>query len=106
MKCPFCQEEIPTKKVNDPQRGWYRASTLPYLKKLVPQWQPLTLDELHSVLKQEFNGFEAMGLDGKVTVYGQSVSKNTTNNKVFEQYTLRIKEWVRENYGLELPEPQ
>lgn len=105
MRCPHCKKEFITTKVNDDQRGWYYAGIIPFLQKLVPQWEHLSVEQVHEVLKTEFNGFTITDKNGNKRKYGQSVANNTVNNKAFDQYIKRIEEWVRSNYGIELPEP-
>lgn len=103
MYCENCKKEIKT--VSNDQRGWYWAGIIPFLQTLVPQWKGLTTNQVHEVLKTEFNGFTIEDKFGNKRKYGQSISSNQVGNKKFDQYLLRIAEWVRNNYALEIPEP-
>lgn len=92
--------------VSDNRRGWYRAGVIPFLQELVPSWANLSEDQVHEVLKTEFNGFTVIDKKGNTRKYGQSVSSRDVSSDKFDDYILRISEWVRNNYGQELPDPE
>lgn len=91
-------------KVSDNRRGWYFGGIIPFVKELVPQWQTLTDDQMHEVLKTEFNGFVIETKKGK-RKYPMPVANRDVDSEDFDNYILRIAEWVRNNYALELPSP-
>jgi hypothetical protein len=95
---------VPT--VSDNRRGWYWSAVLPFMKSLNVAWQDLDDDQVHEILKQEFNGFEATGIDGKVKKFGVSAVASNTSVKVFDNFILRLADWVNENYGMTLPDPE
>lgn len=92
-------------KVSDNRRGWYFGAVLPFVKQLVPVWQTLTDAQLHEVLKTEFNGFIVETKQGK-RKYPMPVANRDVDTEQFDNYILRIAEWVRSNYELELPNPE
>lgn len=92
-------------KVSDNRRGWYFGAVLPFVKQLVPYWQELSDDQLHEVLKTEFNGFVIETKQGK-RKYPLPVANRDVDTEQFDNYILRISEWVRNNYAQELPNPQ
>ena len=91
-------------KVSDNRRGWYWASIIPFMKTLVPAWDSLSDDQLHQVLKTEFNGFVVETKHGK-RKYPMPVANRDVDSEEFDNYILRIAEWVRNNYAQELPNP-
>lgn len=96
-----------TPDVSEEKRGWYYGAIIPFMKELNPHWSDLTSDQLHEVLKQEFNGFEARGIDGEWKKYGMSAVAGDVRTEIFDNYILRISEWVKENYGgMTLPDPE
>jgi hypothetical protein len=93
-------------KVSDNRRGWYFGAVLPFCKQLVPAWQSLSDEQLHEVLKTEFNGFTIKDKYGNDRKYPLPVANRDVDTEQFDNYILRISEWVRENYAQELPDPQ
>jgi hypothetical protein len=92
-------------KVSDNRRGWYFAGVLPFMKQLVPAWQELTDEQLHEVLKTEFNGFIVETKHGK-RKYPLPVANRDVDTEQFDNYILRIADWVLTNYNLMLPSPE
>lgn len=96
-----------TPDVSDEKRGWYWSAIVPFVKEINPAWSSLTNDQVHEILKQEFNGFEAEGVNGKVKKFGMSAVASNVKSEIFDNYILRIAEWVKENYGgMTLPDPE
>jgi hypothetical protein len=93
-------------KVSDNRRGWYFGAVLPFVKRLVPAWQELSDDQMHEVLKTEFNGFSIKDKHGRDRKYPMPVANRNADTEQFDQFILRIADWVRSNYALELPDPQ
>jgi hypothetical protein len=93
-------------KVSDNRRGWYFAGVLPFVKQLVPTWLELSNDQMHEVLKTEFNGFSIKDKHGRDRKYPMPVANRDVDSEQFDNYILRIAEWVRSNYALELPSPE
>jgi hypothetical protein len=92
-------------KVSDNKRGWYFASVIPFMQQLVPYWENLSSEQLHEVLKTEFNGFTIETKQGK-RKYPLPVANRDVDTEQFDNYILRIGEWVRQNYALELPDSE
>jgi hypothetical protein len=90
--------------VSDNRRSWYWGAVLPFMKSLA--WNDLEDDQVHEILKQEFNGFEATGIDGKVKRFGVSAVASDVSVKVFDNFILRLADWVNQNYGMTLPSPE
>ena len=96
-----------TPEVSDKRRGWYWSAVLPFIKSINPAWIDLTNDQVHEILKQEFNGFEAEGVDGKVKKFGMSAVASDVKVKIFDNFILRLAEYVKENYGgMTLPDSE
>lgn len=93
-------------KVSDNRRGWYWAGIIPFVKKLSKNWEFLTDEQLHEVLKTEFNGFTILDKKGNKRKYPMPVANRDTDTDVFDEYVARIAEWVRTQYNLELPNPE
>jgi len=55
-------------------RGYMFGAVIPFLKRIVPDWQSLTNDQVHEILKKNFNYFEAFNpVTKRVERYGQSI---------------------------------
>lgn len=93
-------------KVSDRARGYYYGAVIPFLKTINASWSNLTNEQLHEVLKAEFNGFEVTGLDGSVKRYGQSICNKDVDSPKFQNYLLRIADYVMENYNQMMPDPE
>lgn len=93
--------------VSDEMRGYYYGAVQPMLKVLVPEWAELTSDELHEVLKKEFNFFEAWNsVTKRVERFGRSVMAEDRLNRKAIEFVSRIADWVETNYDQTLPNPE
>jgi len=93
--------------VSDNMRGYYFGAVIPFIKSLVPEWQSVSTDEVHEILKKNFNSFDAWNpVTKRMERYGQSVMNRALRNKKAAQYVDRIGQWVEENYGQSLPSPE
>jgi hypothetical protein len=101
--CKFSIKPV-SAKVSDEARGYYWGALIPFLKDINPSWKHLTNDQVHEVLKQEFNGFQVTYSNGEVRKYGQSVCSKEIDTPKFQNYLLRITDYVIENYGLQIPD--
>lgn len=93
-------------KVSDNRRAWYFGAVIPFMKQLVGAWQNLSDEQIHEVLKTEFNGFTIKDKFGKDRKYPQPVANRDVDTEQFDNYIMRIAEWVLENYNQTLPDPQ
>jgi hypothetical protein len=93
--------------ISENKRGWYFGAVVPMLRQLNPSWTDLSDEQVHEILKVEFNGFEALGIDGQKKKYGLSAVSSDVPVEIFDNYILRIAEWVKENYGgISLPDSE
>ena len=92
------------KTVSNELRGFYYASWLPFIKNLDEHFKTYTIDELHNFLKYEFNGTD---MYNPVTKKETRIVKSVMNNEVKTSdafiYMEKIRQWVAENYGQEMP---
>lgn len=94
----------PKHGVSDNMRGYMFGAIIPFLKRLVPAWEPLESDQIYEVLKKAFNYFEALNpVTGRVERYGQSIMARDVDKEEAAAFLRDLGEWVRENYGRELP---
>jgi hypothetical protein len=85
-------------------RGYYFGALLPFLRTLVPQWEDVSNDELHEILKKAFNFFEAYNpVSKRKERFGYSVMAGGKENKKAMEYIMRISDWVETNYQQTLP---
>lgn len=92
--------------VSDEMRGWYWAAVLPTVKALVPQWAKLTNEEVHDILKKNFNYIEAWNpLTKRNERFGQSVMSGESNTALAMDYINKLRQWTLENYKTDLPDP-
>ena len=92
--------------VSDNRRGWMFGAIIPFLKTLVSDWKDRPEEEVYSIIKTEFGGFFAEGIDGKVKKYAGTLSSREADSERFDNAILLLAEWVRNNYGMELPDPE
>jgi hypothetical protein len=93
-------------EVSDAMRGYMFGAVIPFLKRIVPDWQSLTNDQVHEILKKNFNYFEAFNpVTKRVERYGQSIMSKSTDNQAAMEFIQEIEGWVLENYAQHLPDP-
>lgn len=94
--------------VSDEMRGYMFGAVIPFLRQIDPTaWTELSDDQVYEVLKKNFNYFEAFNpLTKRVERYGQSALNKSCKNKKAMEFTMRIADWVMENYGQNLPDPE
>lgn len=95
------------KKVSETLRGYYYGAVIPTLKKAIPEWANESDETLHSLLKLEFNGVEIYSPfeKKKVRVSGTMMSKQASSYDAM-MYIERIRSWLLENYGTDLPDAE
>lgn len=99
--------ETAVNPVSSEMRGYYFGALMPFLRTLVPEWNSLSNDELHEVLKTAFNYFEAYNpLSGRRENFGQSIMSGDRQNKKAMEYIMRIGDWVTTNYQQSMPDPE
>lgn len=92
--------------VSDDMRSWYWAAVLPTVKSLVPQWEKLTNDDVHEILKKNFNYIEAWNpLTERNERYGKGVMSGESNTMMAMSYIEKLRQWCLENYETDLPDP-
>lgn len=95
------------RSVTDNLRGYYFGAIVPFIQGLDDQWGKLSTDEIHDLLKAEFNGYKMINPFTKEVV---NLSKPAMNDSCNTQdafiYIEKIRRWVAENYGQELPDPE
>lgn len=103
-------EITPRKKkstVSDELRGFYWGAWLPFIKNLDDQFKKYTVEELHEFLKDEFNGIDVYNpISKKETRIVKSIMQNTIETSQAFIYMEKIRRWVAENYGEEMPDAQ
>lgn len=94
-------------RVSDEMRGYYYGALIPFIRSLIPQWQELDEDQIHEALKKNFNYFECFNpVTNRVERYGQSAMSVGQSNPKAMEYVMRIGDWVMENYGQSIPDPE
>lgn len=92
--------------VSDDMRGWYYVAVLPTVKSLVPQWAELSNDDVHEILKKNFNYIEAYNpVTKRNERYGKSVMSGESNTALAMDYIEKLRQWCLENYATDLPDP-
>lgn len=94
--------------VSDEMRGYMFGAVIPFLRTIDHgAWENLTDDQVYEVLKKNFNYFEAYNpLTKRKERYGQSVMNTSCKNVKAMEFIERIGEWVLENYGQTMPDPE
>ena len=94
-----------TPKVSEQMRGYYFGAVIPLIKQTIPEWKEISSDDLHEILKQEFNYFEVLSpIDKKVKRYGKSIASSDSNSTKMMEYIHRIGDWLETNYNVTLPD--
>jgi len=103
-------EIIPRKKkatVSDELRGFYFGAWLPFIKNLDDHLKTYSIDELHSFLKEEFNGTDMYNpISKKETRIVNSIMDNNVKTNEAFMYMEKIRRWVAESRGEEMPNAQ
>jgi hypothetical protein len=93
--------------VSDEMRGYMFGAVIPFLKRIVPNWHPLSDDQVYEILKKNFNYFEAWNpLTKRKERYGQSIMSRSCKNEEAMQFIQEVAGWVAENYAMQLPDPE
>lgn len=93
--------------VSAEMRGYYFGALIPFLKTLITEWISLTNDQIHEILKKQFNFFEGYNAVSKRKErFGQSIMSTDSQNRKAMEYIMRIGDWVSENYQQSLPDPE
>ncbi len=94
--------------VSDEMRGYMFGAVLPFLRQISPDaWAGMNDDQIYEVLKKNFNYFEAYNpLTKRKERFGQSVMNTSCKNVKAMEFIERIGDWVMENYGQSLPDPE
>jgi hypothetical protein len=88
-------------------RGFYWASWLPFIKNLDDHFKKYTIDELHEFLRYEFNGTDMYNpVTKKETRIAKSIMSNQVKTDEAFMYMEKIRRWVAENYGEEMPDAE
>jgi len=103
-------EIIPRKKkatVSDELRGYYFGAWLPFIKNIDDHFKTYSIDELHKFLKYEFNGTDMYNpISKKETRIVKSIMESNIKTSEAFMYMEKIRRWVAENYGEEMPNAQ
>lgn len=94
--------------VSDEMRGYVFGAMIPFLRQVDPTaWGIMSDDQIYEVLKKNFNYFEAFNpLTKRKERYGQSVLNMSCKNVKAMEFVQRVANWVLENYGQDLPNPE
>ena len=93
-------------KVSEELRGWYFASIIPTVRSAVPEWKNLTDDEMHNVLKKNFEYFDIFNVVTKrIERFARTVMSNESTTERAMAFIDKIREYFRDNYKMELPSP-
>ncbi len=99
--------ELVKPEVSDELRGYYYGAVIPFMKHLVDDWNKISDDQIHEILKKNFNYFEAFNpLTKRNERYGQSIMGAGNTGERGREFIASISEWVLENYQRHLPDPE
>lgn len=95
-----------TSPMSDNVRAWYWGAVIPTVRAKLTEWENLTEEEVHEVLKKEFNGFDYFSpITKKVERVGRSAVGSDSNTRRAMEYIEKIRVWLAEEYMTELPSP-
>lgn len=92
--------------VSDSLRGYYFGAIIPFIQGIDENFRKCSDETIHSLLKHEFNGMTIMNpiTSEKVTIAGHVMSNACSTQDAFI-FIEKIRRWVAENYGEDLPDP-
>ena len=91
--------------VSDDLRGFYWGAWLPFIKNLDDHFKTYSIDDLHDFLKYEFNGTDVYNpINKKESRIVKSIMQNNVSTQHAFIYMEKIRRWVAENYGEEMPD--
>jgi len=98
--------ELAKNPVSDSMRNYYFGVVLPVVRKTCKEWEHLTGDELHEVLKKEYSYFDAWSAKNRrMERYGKSVFSEKSNTQKAMQFLQDIADYLA-SCGLEIPDPE
>ena len=93
--------------VSNDVRAWYFGAIIKTIKATVPQWNTLSDEEVHEILKKMFNFFEFHNpLTNRTERCGKSAVGSESNTERAMDYIEKIRVWLAEEYKTELPDPE
>jgi len=96
-------------EVSSNQRGYYYGAVIPHFRGLIAEWQDLTDDEIHEVLKTNFSPrFTAYDPihNEKLEFTIPTIFSGQSNHKCAEEFLLKLMDYSLTNYNLPLPDPE
>lgn len=92
--------------ISDEMRGYYFGVILPFFKSL-DGWETLTHDQIHEILKTEFNGELVYNpIEQKAKKVAKSIMSDESNSTKAMEFLEQLRVYVAENYYKELPNPE
>ena len=92
--------------VSEKRRAWYWGAIIPFMKELHSVWDNYTDEQVHELIKLEFNGYDLIGIDGSKRRVGLGVVNSRSEVENFDNFILRLDNYVNENFGMSLPDPE
>lgn len=93
--------------VSEEMRGYMFGALIPFLRTIKAFPEELSDEQIHEMLKKEFNYFEAIDpITKRKERYGQSVMSKAMKNRDAMEFIERIASWVLENFNQNLPDPE
>lgn len=94
------------KPVSQDLRGYYYGVVIPTVQAIIPEWSRLSDDEVHEILKRQFNGFNFFNpITKRTDRVGKSVMGLDSNSPRAMDYIDKIRMWLATEYYTELPNP-
>lgn len=91
------------KAVSEEMRGYYFGAVLPVVRKTCKEWEKLTGDELHAVLKKEHSFFEAWSNKNKRMERFAKEVFSADENETAKKFMQDISDYLTD-CGIEMPD--
>lgn len=89
--------------VSSALRAWYWAAVVPHFNSL-EGWQNLSPEEVHEILKLEFNSASVLNpVSKKVENIPQTIMSDESNTTKAMEFIERLRQYSLENYSKDLP---
>lgn len=98
--------ELAKNPVSDEMRGYYFGAVLPEVRKTCDKWKDLDSDELHEIMKKQFNFFEAWNSKtNRMERFGRSAMSEKSTTQEAMNFLQDIAGYLAE-CGRAMPDPE
>lgn len=99
--------ELSKNAVSEKIRGYYFGAVIPTVKASVKDWENISSEDVHEILKKLFNYFDALNpITKRIERFGRSAMGDESNSVRAMDFLEKIRVWLAEDFGVEMPNPE